>query len=78
MILNSKFLCFLRKDRSLDCHFHLNLYKIPSQPLYPDEKAVCDRYEKAGDLIKNFVTNLEDDYKIWSLCCPGNHDITHE
>ena len=32
----------------------------------PDEKAVCDRYEKAGDLIKNFVTNLEDDYKIWS------------
>lgn len=44
----------------------------------PDEKAVCDRYEKAGDLIKNFVTNLEDDYKIWSRCCPGNHDITHE
>lgn len=44
----------------------------------PDEKAVCDRYEKAGDLIKNFVTNLEDDYRIWSRCCPGNHDITHE
>lgn len=44
----------------------------------PDEKAVCDRYEKAGNLIRNFVTKLEDDYKIWSRCCPGNHDITHE